>query len=72
MSTTSDRLGAQAKTVSNDLKEMGDIVTDAAQEKLAASARECHRISMNRGETMSTAYYATSSNTCGSGRSSLY
>ena len=34
MSTTSDRLGAQAKTVSNDLKEMGHIVTDAAQEKL--------------------------------------
>lgn len=34
MSTTSDRLGAQAKTVSNDLKEMGDIVRDAAQEKL--------------------------------------
>jgi ElaB/YqjD/DUF883 family membrane-anchored ribosome-binding protein len=34
MSTTSDRLGAQAKEVSNDLKEMGDIVRDAAQEKL--------------------------------------
>ena len=33
MSTTSDRLGAQAKTVSSDLKEMGHIVTDAAQEK---------------------------------------
>ena len=35
MSTTRDRLGAQAKTVSNDLKEIGDIVTDAAQETLA-------------------------------------
>ena len=34
MSTTSDRLGAQAKEVSNDLKEMGDIVMDAAEEKL--------------------------------------
>jgi len=34
MSTTRDRLGAQAKEVSNDLKEMGDIVRDAAQEKL--------------------------------------
>jgi ElaB/YqjD/DUF883 family membrane-anchored ribosome-binding protein len=34
MSTTSKRLSAQAKTVSNDLKEMGDIITDAAQEKL--------------------------------------
>jgi ElaB/YqjD/DUF883 family membrane-anchored ribosome-binding protein len=35
MSTARDRVGAQAKTVSNDLKEMGDIVTEAAQEKLA-------------------------------------
>lgn len=34
MSTTRDRLGAQAKVVSSDLKEMGDIVSDAAQEKL--------------------------------------
>ena len=34
MSTTSDRLGAQAKEVSKDLKEMGDIVRDAAQEKI--------------------------------------
>ena len=34
MSTTSDRRRAQAKTVSNDLKEMGNIVRDAAQEKL--------------------------------------
>ena len=33
MSTTSDRRRAQAKTVSNDLKEMGNIVRDAAQEK---------------------------------------
>jgi ElaB/YqjD/DUF883 family membrane-anchored ribosome-binding protein len=34
MSTTSDRLGAQANEVSNDIKEMGNIVRDAAQEKL--------------------------------------
>jgi ElaB/YqjD/DUF883 family membrane-anchored ribosome-binding protein len=34
MSTASERLGAQAKTVSNDIEEMGDIVRDAAQEKL--------------------------------------
>jgi ElaB/YqjD/DUF883 family membrane-anchored ribosome-binding protein len=35
MSTTSSRLEAQAKEVSKDLKEMGGIVRDAAQEKLA-------------------------------------
>ena len=34
MSTTSERLGAQANELSDDLKEMGDIVRDAAQEKL--------------------------------------
>ena len=34
MSITSDRLGAKANAVSNDLKEMGGIVKDAAQEKL--------------------------------------
>ena len=34
MSSASERLGAQAKTVSNDIKGMGDIVRDAAQEKL--------------------------------------
>ena len=34
MPTTRDRLGAQAKEVSNDLKEMGGIVRDAAQEQL--------------------------------------
>jgi ElaB/YqjD/DUF883 family membrane-anchored ribosome-binding protein len=34
MSTASDRLGGQAKEVSNDIKEMGNIVRDAAQEKL--------------------------------------
>ena len=34
MSITSDRLGAQANAVSNDVKEMGGIVKDAAQEKL--------------------------------------
>ena len=34
MSTTSDRLGAQAKEVSKDLKEMGVIVTEAAQERI--------------------------------------
>jgi ElaB/YqjD/DUF883 family membrane-anchored ribosome-binding protein len=34
MSTTSDRLGAQAKVVSNDLKELGGIVRDTAHETL--------------------------------------
>lgn len=34
MSRTSDRLAAQAHEVSDDLKEMGGIVRDAAQEKL--------------------------------------
>ena len=34
MSITSDRLGAQAKEVSKDLKEMRAIVTEAAQEKI--------------------------------------
>jgi hypothetical protein len=31
MSTTSDKVGAQAQEVSKDLKEIGDIVRDAAQ-----------------------------------------
>ena len=34
MSTTSARLGAQANELSEDLKEMGATVKDAAQEKL--------------------------------------
>ena len=34
MSTTSERLGAQANELSDDLKDMGGIVRDAAQEKL--------------------------------------
>jgi ElaB/YqjD/DUF883 family membrane-anchored ribosome-binding protein len=34
MSTTSDRLGEQAKVVTKDLQEMGDIARDAAREKL--------------------------------------
>ena len=34
MSITSDRLGDKANAVSNDPKEMGGIVRDAAQEKL--------------------------------------
>jgi ElaB/YqjD/DUF883 family membrane-anchored ribosome-binding protein len=34
MSTTRDRLGAQAQEVSKDLKDMGGIVRDAAKEKL--------------------------------------
>ena len=34
MSTTSDRLGAQAKEITSDLKQMGGIIRDAAQEKL--------------------------------------
>ena len=38
MSTTSDRLGVQAKEVPNDLKEVGAIVRDAAQERLIESS----------------------------------
>jgi ElaB/YqjD/DUF883 family membrane-anchored ribosome-binding protein len=34
MTTTSDRLGAQANELSEDLKDMGGTVKDAAQEKL--------------------------------------
>ena len=34
MSTTSDQLGKQAKCVTEDLREMGGTVKDAAQEKL--------------------------------------
>lgn len=34
MSTTSERLGKQAKEVAEDLQEMGGTVKDAAQEKL--------------------------------------
>ena len=34
MSTTSERLGKQAKEVTEDLEEMGETVRDAAQEKL--------------------------------------
>ena len=34
MSTTSDRVGVQAKEASDDLKEMGTTVKDVAQEKL--------------------------------------
>ena len=34
MSTTSDRIGAQAQEVSKNLKEMRHIVREAAQEKL--------------------------------------
>ena len=35
MSNTSDRLGKQAAEVTKDLQEMGGIVRDAAEEKLA-------------------------------------
>ena len=45
MSSASERLGAQAKTVSNDIKEMGDIVREAAQEKVGEArenATECY------------------------------
>jgi len=35
MSTTSERLGKEAREVKKDLQEMGDVVRDAAQEKLA-------------------------------------
>ena len=34
MSTTSERLGKQAKEVTEDLQEMGGTIRDAAQEKL--------------------------------------
>lgn len=34
MTTTSDRLGKQAKAVKKDLQKMGETVSDAAQEKL--------------------------------------
>jgi ElaB/YqjD/DUF883 family membrane-anchored ribosome-binding protein len=34
MSTATDQFGAQAKEVSDDLKKMGAIAKDAAQEKL--------------------------------------
>jgi ElaB/YqjD/DUF883 family membrane-anchored ribosome-binding protein len=34
MSTTSERLGVQANELSDDIKDMGGIVRDAAQEKL--------------------------------------
>ena len=34
MSTTSDGLGEQAKVVTKDLQEMGDLARDAAREKL--------------------------------------
>jgi ElaB/YqjD/DUF883 family membrane-anchored ribosome-binding protein len=34
MSTTSERLGKQAKEVTEDVEEMGGTVRDAAQEKL--------------------------------------
>lgn len=34
MSTTSDRLGEQAKVVTKDLQQMGDIARDAAREKV--------------------------------------
>jgi ElaB/YqjD/DUF883 family membrane-anchored ribosome-binding protein len=34
MSTTGDQLGAQAKEVTEDLREMGGSVRDAAQEKV--------------------------------------
>jgi ElaB/YqjD/DUF883 family membrane-anchored ribosome-binding protein len=44
--STSGRLGAQAQEASKDLKEMGDIVSDAAQEKLEQvreNANECYQ-----------------------------
>ena len=71
MSTTSDRLGAQANEVSNDLKEMGGIVRDAAQEKLE-QVRENATEYYEQRRDKSTAHCAPSSNTFGSGRSSPY
>ena len=44
MSTTSERLGKQAKEVAEDLEKMGETVGDAAQEKLGQAgerASEC-------------------------------
>ena len=44
--STSGRLGAQAQKVSEDLKEMGGIVRDAAQETLGQvreNADECYQ-----------------------------
>jgi ElaB/YqjD/DUF883 family membrane-anchored ribosome-binding protein len=44
MSSTSERLGEQAKEVTESLEEMGDAVSDAAREKLGqmgAKAAEC-------------------------------
>jgi ElaB/YqjD/DUF883 family membrane-anchored ribosome-binding protein len=44
MSKTSDRLGKQAKEVTEDLRAMGETVRDAAQEKLGQvgeRAAEC-------------------------------
>ena len=44
MSATSDRLGKQAKEVTEDLRAMGETVRDAAQEKLGQvgeRASEC-------------------------------
>jgi hypothetical protein len=41
----SDQIRAQAKVVSRDLKDMGDIVKDAAQEQLGQvreNATECY------------------------------
>lgn len=35
MSTTSDQLGKQAREVTKDLREMGNIARDAVQEKVA-------------------------------------
>jgi ElaB/YqjD/DUF883 family membrane-anchored ribosome-binding protein len=40
MSTMSNRLGKQAKEVTEDLEEMGATVKDAAQEKLAEAGEK--------------------------------
>ncbi len=68
MSTASSRPGAQAKEVSKDLKEMGHIVTDAAQEQIG-QVRENATELYEQGATKSAALGARSSNTFASGRS---
>ena len=55
MSITSDRLGAQANAVSNDLKEIGSIVRDAAQEKLEQVREDAAEYyQQRRGQVKST------------------
>ncbi len=57
--STSGRLGAQANEVSKDLKEMGDIVRDAAQEKLEhvrENANECCQYGQDKVHGVASAF----------------